>query len=57
VLDVGERLGVYVSNPEPYLPAKEEGRGRTPIRYKSEQNPILLKNHKVRSIAKCNDTG
>jgi SRSO17 transposase len=44
VLDVGEGLGVYLSNPEPYLPAKEEGRGRTPIRYKSAQKPILLKN-------------
>lgn len=44
VLDVGEGLGVYLSNPEPYLPAKEEGRGRTPGRYKSEQMPVLLKN-------------
>jgi len=44
VLDVGEGLGVYLSNPEPYLPEKEKGRGRTPIRYKSAQKPILLKN-------------
>jgi SRSO17 transposase len=44
VLDVGEGLGVYLSNPEPYVPAKEEGRGRTPTRHKSGQTPILLKN-------------
>ena len=44
VLDVGEGLGVYLSHPEPYVPAKEEGRGRTPTKYKSEQTPILLKN-------------
>jgi SRSO17 transposase len=43
VLDVGQGLGVYQSHPEPYMPAKEEGRGRTPTRYKSEQIPILLK--------------
>jgi SRSO17 transposase len=43
VLDVGEGLGVYLSNPEPYLPIKEEGRGRIPIRYKSDQRPVLLK--------------
>ena len=44
VLDVGEGLGVYLSNPEPYVPAKEEGRGRTPTKHKSGQTPILLKN-------------
>lgn len=44
VLDVGEGLGVYLSSPEPYLPAKEEGRGRAPTRHKSDQTPILLKN-------------
>ena len=44
VLDVGEGLGVYLNNPEPYMPVKEEGRGRTPTRYKSDQTPILLKN-------------
>ncbi len=44
VLDVGESLGVYLSNPAPYVPTKEDGRGRTPTRYKSDQKPVLLKN-------------
>lgn len=44
VLDVGEGLGVYLNDPKPYLPVKEEGRGRTPTRYKSDQRPIVLKN-------------
>jgi len=44
VLDVGEGLGVYLNDPKPYLPIKEEGRGRTPSRYKSDQRPVLLKN-------------
>jgi SRSO17 transposase len=44
VLDVGENLGVYLNHPELYIPPKEEGRGRTPTKYKSEQTPILLKN-------------
>ena len=44
VLDVGEGLGVYLSDPAPYVPTKEEGRGRTPSRYKSDQKPVLLKN-------------
>ena len=44
VLDVGEGLGVYLTDPAPYLPVKEAGRGRTPTKYKSDQRPVLLKN-------------
>lgn len=44
MLDVGEGLGVYLSHPQPYVSAREEGRGHTPSRYKSSQTPILLKN-------------
>lgn len=44
VLDVGEGLGVYLSDPAPYLPTKGEGRGRTPTRYKSDQKSVVIKN-------------
>jgi len=33
VLDVGAELGVYLAQPQPYLPAKKTGRGRTPTAY------------------------
>jgi SRSO17 transposase len=43
VLDVGETLGVYLETPQPYLPPKKEGRGRTPTQYICNQKPVLLK--------------
>ena len=33
VLDVGEELGVYLEKPQPYIPIKKQGRGRTPTAY------------------------
>ena len=44
VLDVGEELGVYLEKPDIYLPAKKEGRGRTPTTFVSDTKPVLLKN-------------
>ena len=43
VLDVGEELGVYLQLPQLYVPAKKEGRGRTPTNYVCDAKPILLK--------------
>jgi SRSO17 transposase len=43
VLDVGEELGVYLASPQLYIPAKKEGRGRTPTSYVCDSEPILLK--------------
>lgn len=33
VLDVGEAWGVYLEQPQPYIPVKKQGRGRTPTAY------------------------
>lgn len=44
VLDVGEGLGVYLTDPEPYIPLKKNGRGTTPKLYVSDKKTILLKN-------------
>lgn len=44
VLDVGEELGVYVAYPDLYLPAKKDGRGRTPTNYVCDAKPISIKN-------------
>ena len=43
VLDVGEELGVYLELPQLYVPAKKEGRGRTPTNYVCDEQPVLLK--------------
>lgn len=43
VLDVGEELGVYLAIPQLYIPAKKDGRGRTPTTYVCDTEPILLK--------------
>jgi SRSO17 transposase len=43
VLDVGEELGVYLSPPQLYIPAKKDGRGRTPTAFVCDSVPILLK--------------
>ncbi len=44
VLDVGEELGVYLTLPQLYIPAKKDGRGRTPSNYVCDTAPVLLKN-------------
>jgi SRSO17 transposase len=44
VLDVGEELGVYLSDPVPSAPVWDGGKGRRPTRLVSEQQPVLLKN-------------
>lgn len=43
VLDVGEELGVYLTPPQLYIPAKKDGRGRTPTAFVCDSVPILLK--------------
>jgi SRSO17 transposase len=42
VLDVGEELGVYLAPPQPYIPAKKAGRGRTPTVYVCDSKPLSL---------------
>lgn len=44
VLDVGEELGVYLAEPQLYIPAKKEGPGRAPTNYFCDEKPTLLKN-------------
>jgi SRSO17 transposase len=44
VLDVGEELGVYLDKPQLYIPAKKDGRGRTPTSPACDAKPIALKN-------------
>lgn len=43
VLDVGQELGVYLSDPAPSVPTWEGGKGRRPTRLVSEQRPLILK--------------
>lgn len=43
VLDVGEELGVYLDKPQLYIPAKKDGRGRTPTVHVCDEKPIILK--------------
>ncbi len=43
VLDVGEELGVYLTQPQLYIPTKKDGRGRTPTRYVCDDKPVLIK--------------
>ncbi len=43
VLDVGEELGVYLEQPQPYIPAKKTGRGRTPTAYVCDAKVLSLK--------------
>lgn len=43
VLDVGEELGVYLEQPQPYIPTKKQGRGRTPTAYVCDAQVLSLK--------------
>jgi SRSO17 transposase len=43
VLDVGQTLGVYLSDPQPFLPPKPAAAGRAPTRFASAQEPVQLK--------------
>jgi SRSO17 transposase len=43
VLDVGEELGVYLAQPQLYLPSKKAGRGRNPTQYVCDTKPLSLK--------------
>ena len=43
VLDVGEEFGVYLTQPQIYIPSKKAGRGRTPTQYVCDANPVSLK--------------
>lgn len=43
VLDVGEELGVYLEQPQPYIPAKKKRRGRTPTAYVCDAKVLSLK--------------
>jgi hypothetical protein len=53
VLDVGEELGVYLNKPQLYIPARKDGKGRTPTAYVCEEKPVILKNL-VKDIAEKN---
>lgn len=43
VLDVSDTLGVYLTEPQLYIPTKKEGRGRKPTSYVCDTKPISLK--------------
>ena len=43
VLDVGEELGVYLEQPQPYIPAKKKGHGRAPTAYVCDAKVLSLK--------------
>ena len=43
VLDVSDDLGVYLTQPQLYVPPKKKGRGRTPSSYTCDAKPIQLK--------------
>lgn len=43
VLDVSDDLGVYLTEPQLYIPPKKEGRGRPPTSYICDDKPIQLK--------------
>jgi SRSO17 transposase len=52
VLDVGQELGVYLSDPAPFVPTKSSPtKGRTPSRFVSAHTPVQLKKI-LASIAK-----
>jgi SRSO17 transposase len=42
VLDVGHTLGVYLSDPQAFVPEKQTSKGRKPSRFVSEQKPVSL---------------
>lgn len=45
VMDVGQGLGIYLCDPEPFVPLKKSrAAGRTPSRFASPQTPVPLKN-------------
>lgn len=43
VVDVGEEVGVYLAQPQPYIPVKKAGRGRTPTAYVCDAKAVSLK--------------
>jgi SRSO17 transposase len=43
VLDVHEDETVYLETPEPYIPPKKAGRGRTPTRYQVDRPGVMVK--------------
>lgn len=49
VLDVSDDLGVYLNEPQLYIPTKKGGRGRTPTAYVCDEKPIQLK-HLIKGI-------
>jgi SRSO17 transposase len=42
VLDVGHTLGVYLSEPQAFIPEKQGAMGRNPSRFVSQQKPVSL---------------
>lgn len=43
VLDVGEELGVHLSEPKVYLPGKANGKGRNPTRWACDEKAVQVK--------------
>lgn len=43
VMDVGEELGVYLAQPQPYVPAKTAAKGPAPTRYVCDEKPVQVK--------------
>lgn len=42
VLDIGGEVGIYLTHPQPYIPAAKSKRGRQPTRYVSDTQPLSL---------------
>ena len=40
---MGEELGVYLKQPQLYIPTKKDGRGRAPTKYVCDDKPIIIK--------------
>ena len=53
VVDVHSDFHVYLQDPQPYLPEKKGARGRAPIKYKTDQKSIEVRDA-VGSISKKN---
>ena len=43
VMDIGEDFGIYLEHPQPFIPQKKDGRGRTPTEHKTLSTKIAPK--------------
>lgn len=43
VMDIAEDFGLFLQNPQPFIPEKQGKKGRTPVRYHSDSAKVLPK--------------